>query len=201
MDSLALDHIARVHTVVLEMYRDRGYEMGPLEKQMGLSAEEVGRLIDDNVTNLRPLWFIVTKGPVATAVVYSILPWVDASAAIGQYVDQEAVQKCLFVYFGGPAASCRSEHRVINDVEVDIHDFSQFLINPTKHRLVPKHTILSNTEKARVLAELRVTEAQIPLIQTSDPIMRWYDAKPGDLIRITRTSGSAGKHLYYRLCY
>lgn len=81
---------------------------------------------------------------------------------------------------------------MINDVEVDIHDFSQFLINPTKHRLVPKHTILSNTEKARVLAELRVTEAQIPLIQTSDPIMRWYDAKPGDLIRITRTSGSAG---------
>ena len=201
MDSLALDHVARVHTVVLEMCRDRGYDIESLRKQMGLTAEEMGQLIDNNVSNLRPLWFIVTKGPVATAVVYSVLPWVDASAAIGQYLDQEAVPKCLFIYVGGPTTSCRSEHRVINDVEIDIYDFSQFLINPTKHSLVPKHTILSSTEKARVLAELRVTEAQIPLIQASDPIMRWYDAKPGDLIRVMRTSSSTGKHLYYRLCY
>lgn len=201
MDSLALDHIARVHTVVLEMYRDRGYDIGSLEKQMGLTANEIGQLIDNNVSNLRPLWFIVTKGPIAAAVIYSVVPWADASASIVQYLDQEAAQKCLFVYFGGPAASCRSERRIVNDVDVDIYDFSQFLINPTKHRLVPKHTILTSTEKTRVLSELKVTEAQIPLILASDPIMRWYDAKPGDLIRVTRTLSGTGKHLYYRLCY
>lgn len=201
MDSLSLDHIARVHTVVLEMYQDRGYNIESLKEQMNLTAEELGRLIDNNVDNLRPLWFIITKGSIATAGIYSIVPWVDVSASIAMYLDQEAVQKCLFVYFGGPAAPCKSERRTINDVEIDIHDYSRFLINPTKHRLVPKHTILSDTEKARVLADLRVTEAQIPLIQATDPIMRWYDAKPGDLIRVTRTLSGTGKHLYYRLCY
>ena len=68
-----------------------------------------------------------------------------------------------------------------------------------KHKLVPDHTILSNTEIKKVLKELDIHKEQLPKIKADDPVVKAIEAKPGDILKITRKSHTAGKFVTYRL--
>lgn len=67
-----------------------------------------------------------------------------------------------------------------------------------EHVLVPKHEILSDEERDRVLAEYRVQPYQMPQIKASDPAVKAIGARPGDMLRIIRKSSTAGEHIAYR---
>jgi DNA-directed RNA polymerase subunit H len=67
-----------------------------------------------------------------------------------------------------------------------------------EHKLVPKHEILTQEEREKVLAEYRVKPYQLPQIKASDPAVKAIGAKPGDILRITRKSQTAGEHIAYR---
>jgi len=73
------------------------------------------------------------------------------------------------------------------------------IVDIIQHELVPKHEILSEKEKAGVLEEFKVTEHQLPKISISDPVIEIIGANPGDVIKITRNSKTAGKAVYYRI--
>ncbi|MEM3162588.1 MAG: DNA-directed RNA polymerase subunit H [Candidatus Bathyarchaeia archaeon] len=66
------------------------------------------------------------------------------------------------------------------------------------HVLVPKHEILTPEEREKVLAQYRVQPYQLPQIKASDPAVKAIGAKPGDILRITRQSPTAGVHIAYR---
>lgn len=40
---------------------------------------------------------------------------------------------------------------------------------------------------------------QLPKIRKDDPVVKAIDAKPGDILKITRKSHTAGKFVTYRL--
>ena len=67
------------------------------------------------------------------------------------------------------------------------------------HELVPKHEILSAVEKKELLERVNAGERQLPKMLDTDPVIKKIDAKPGDVIRITRKSLTAGETVYYRL--
>lgn len=67
-----------------------------------------------------------------------------------------------------------------------------------EHKLVPKHEILTQEEREKVLAEYRVKPYQLPQIKASDPAVKAIGAKPGDILRIIRKSPTAGEHIAYR---
>jgi len=67
-----------------------------------------------------------------------------------------------------------------------------------EHKLVPKHEILTEEEKTRLLSQYRVQPYQLPQIKASDPAVKAIGAKPGDILRIIRKSPTAGEHLAYR---
>ncbi len=68
----------------------------------------------------------------------------------------------------------------------------------TDHFLVPKHEILSADEKQQILSEYNATEDQFPFLFNTDPVVKEIGAMPGDMIKITRISDTAGETLYYR---
>lgn len=72
-------------------------------------------------------------------------------------------------------------------------------MNVAKHIFVPKHTKLSDEEKAKVLEEYNISLAQLPRISKADPALRGLEAQKGDLIRIERTSPTVGKTEFYRV--
>jgi DNA-directed RNA polymerase subunit H len=67
-----------------------------------------------------------------------------------------------------------------------------------KHILVPKHEILTDKEISEITEKYNSKPNQFPYILGSDPVVRAIEAKPGDLIKITRKSVTAQEFIYYR---
>jgi DNA-directed RNA polymerase subunit H len=65
--------------------------------------------------------------------------------------------------------------------------------------MVPKHHIMSEEEVAELLSRYAITSEQLPKMYHDDPAAKAIDAKPGDVIRIIRTSQTAGRAESYRL--
>ena len=66
------------------------------------------------------------------------------------------------------------------------------------HYLIPRHELLTKEEATQVLARYNATPSQFPYIQSTDAIAKEVGAKPGDVVRITRRSETAGTSTYYR---
>ena len=68
-----------------------------------------------------------------------------------------------------------------------------------KHILTPKHSKLSDKDKAALLEKYHVTSKEMPKILKTDAAIKVLDAKPGDIIKILRKSPTAGESLFYRV--
>ncbi len=67
-----------------------------------------------------------------------------------------------------------------------------------EHALVPFHEILTEKEKNQLLAQFKVKPYQMPQVKSGDPAVKAIGAKPGDVLKITRKSTTAGEHITYR---
>jgi len=73
-------------------------------------------------------------------------------------------------------------------------------IDLTKHVLVPKHLLLTEQEKQKVIKKYGIKKlSQFPKILKSDPIIKILGAKEGDLIKIIRNENSGKESIYYRV--
>lgn len=69
---------------------------------------------------------------------------------------------------------------------------------PIKHVLVPKHEKISEKEKKELFERYNINVQQLPRINAKDAAIAHIECKPGDVIKITRNSETAGRVLYYR---
>lgn len=83
-----------------------------------------------------------------------------------------------------------------NNIELIPRTFPSF--NIFKHKLVPKHEVVSPEDAEELLKKYRVKAHQLPRIKASDVAVIAVDGEPGDIIKITRDSPTAGKHVSYR---
>jgi len=80
--------------------------------------------------------------------------------------------------------------------------FAQFRGTETlisEHRLVPLHEILPEKEVKTLIEKLHCRKQDLPKIHDTDPMILKLGAKPGDVVRVTRDSATAGEAYYYRL--
>ncbi len=66
------------------------------------------------------------------------------------------------------------------------------------HIDVPKHEIMTRKEAEEVLEKYHCKSTDLPLIFVNDPAIIALGVKPGDMIKITRKSATAGQSFYYR---
>ncbi len=66
------------------------------------------------------------------------------------------------------------------------------------HVYVPKHEIMTIEQAKEVLQKFNCKPTELPLIFVNDPAIIGLGVKPGDMIKITRKSSTAGQSLYYR---
>jgi DNA-directed RNA polymerase subunit H (RpoH/RPB5) len=67
-----------------------------------------------------------------------------------------------------------------------------------EHSLVPVHEIVSDEEREQLSEKYHAEPYQFPWIKSVDPIAIILGAKPGDVIRITQKSETAGRYNTYR---
>ena len=87
-------------------------------------------------------------------------------------------------------------------LRVSFFCIEMIVINPLKHILVPKHEIVPNEYHKELMDSMYITaKSKFPEIKFHvDPIARCIGAVPGDIIKITRPSASAGEAIIYRVC-
>ena len=66
------------------------------------------------------------------------------------------------------------------------------------HVYVPKHEIMTKKEAEQVLMQYNCKPTELPLIFVNGPAIIGLGVKPGDMIKITRNSPTAGESIYYR---
>ena len=72
------------------------------------------------------------------------------------------------------------------------------IVKVKNHIYQPKHEILSKEEAERVLKKFNVRTNQLPYIMSNDKGLEDLEVRPGDILRITRRSPTAGESVYYR---
>lgn len=105
------------------------------------------------------------------------------------------VERAIIVT-GGRYTQAAKTHSRRRGIELIPRIFPSF--NIYEHVLVPKHEIATSEEREKILSEYRVQPYQLPRLKASDPAVKAIGAKPGDLIKVTRDSPSAGKYVSYR---
>ena len=73
------------------------------------------------------------------------------------------------------------------------------MLDVSNHILVPKHDKCSETEKKALLKKYNITIADLPKISINDAAIVDLDMNPGDVVKITRESATAGETIFYRV--
>ena len=77
---------------------------------------------------------------------------------------------------------------------------AELLVDVTEHRLVPAHALLSPEDRQALLDRYKLRAEQLPRIERTDPVARYYGLKVGDVVKIVRPSETAGRYVTYRVC-
>ena len=72
------------------------------------------------------------------------------------------------------------------------------MVDVSKHKLVPDHTVLDQDEVEDVMEEYNIRKTDLPKIKRTDPALP-DGADVGDVIQITRDSRTAEQAVVYRL--
>ncbi|MDY6769991.1 MAG: DNA-directed RNA polymerase subunit H [Candidatus Nanohaloarchaea archaeon] len=68
-----------------------------------------------------------------------------------------------------------------------------------EHELVPDHEVMAEDEVEELLDEYDITKGELPQIKQTDAALKSLETEVGDVIRIERSSPTAGETTYYRV--
>nr|GLL23192.1 DNA-directed RNA polymerases II and IV subunit 5A-like [Ipomoea trifida] len=173
--SLSDDEITRlfrIHKTLMQMLQDRGY-MGP-ETELN-RADFIGKYGE----HMKREDLVIQRAKRN-----------DSSDQIFVFFPEESKNLTPFARTGVAETSSKFHLEVFLEAEL--------LVNITKHELVPKHQLLTTEEKKTLLERYTVKETQLPRIQVTDPVARYYGLKRGQVVKIIRPSETAGRYITYR---
>lgn len=214
----------RAWRTVHEMVADREYELAEDEVKISLERFRDEYCLPDGSVNRSKLQFSARPSdsmlrkhtPPATAANPDPTPdcgpvWVeflsDKSFGVAhirnftKYIVTNNYQSGIMVTNQPLSAGARKTLiNVENLAKIECFLEEDLLVNITHHELVPRHVLLSREEKMALLKRYRLKETQLPRILQKDPVARYLGLKRGQVVKIIRTSETAGRYASYRLC-
>ncbi|XP_071724741.1 DNA-directed RNA polymerases II and IV subunit 5A-like [Rutidosis leptorrhynchoides] len=189
-----------VRKTLLEMLRDRGYSVG--DSEINITKDQFIQKFGENM-NRAALTILVSKLD-SSDQIYVLFP---KEATIGpselkdmaKNAKSDNVFRAILVIHGKLTPKGQ---RYLNDtsspVHLEVFKESELLVNIMEHALVPEHQVLTTEEKKDLLEKYTVKETQLPRIQVTDPVARYYGLKRGQVVKILRASETAGRYITYR---
>ncbi|KAK9291105.1 hypothetical protein L1049_009292 [Liquidambar formosana] len=185
---------------VLEMLRDRGYAVP--NSEIDLSLQEFRSIYGQTPdperfrisTSLRSdpskkiLVIFCGPGLVKVNVIRSIAT---------QIVNKDSLSRLILIL----------QNQITNQAlkAVDLFSFkvetfqiTDLLVNITKHVLKPKHRILTDEEKQKLLKKYSLDEKQLPRMLQKDAIARYYGLEKGQVVKVINSGEITESHVSYR---
>ncbi|VDK21407.1 unnamed protein product [Taenia asiatica] len=193
----------RIKKTILKMCHDRGYLV--MQKELDQTLDEFKEAVGDPPSR-KDLLMVVNHEEDPADMLYVFFPEEDKvnMKTIRAYVDQmqqDHTYKAILVLRDGgltPAAKTAISEMAHKYTLESFYE-NELMVNITEHQLVPKHSVLTNEEKKELLDRYRLKESQLPKMQVSDPVARYYGLKRGQVVRINRPSETAGRYITYRI--
>jgi DNA-directed RNA polymerase I, II, and III subunit RPABC1 len=87
-------------------------------------------------------------------------------------------------------------------LRINFFDAHTLVSNPLEHVAVPKHELVPESLHTELLKKYNLkTKMNLPMIKFHEDIIgRIIGLVPGDIVKITRPSSSAGEYIVYRVC-
>ncbi|CAN6586303.1 unnamed protein product [Malus baccata var. baccata] len=82
--------------------------------------------------------------------------------------------------------------------KTEIFQITDLLVNITKHVLKPKHRVLTDKEKQKLLKKYNIEEKQLPRLSRKDAISRYYGLEKGQVVKVTYSGDITESHVTYR---
>ncbi|TKX27008.1 DNA-directed RNA polymerases I, II, and III subunit RPABC1 [Elsinoe australis] len=211
----------RIWKTTKQMLWDRGYEL--TEEECNLSLDEFKQLACDNSGQLnKPKLNFSARPTEALNAKYTALPsksnpdggapqigtiYVEFStdSAIGikhlrtfaSFLNERNFYSGVFIT-GASITSSALKSAANLPIAMEVWPEQDLLVNITRHELVPKHLLLTPTEKKALLERYRLKETQLPRIRMEDPVAKYLGLRRGQVVKIIRKSETAGRYASYR---
>ncbi|XP_038980618.1 DNA-directed RNA polymerase V subunit 5A-like isoform X2 [Phoenix dactylifera] len=75
---------------------------------------------------------------------------------------------------------------------------TELLVNITKHVLKPRHDVLTEEEKQKLLKKYNVEDSQLPRMLETDAVARYYGLQKGQVVKVTYDGELTRSHVTYR---
>ncbi|GMH34517.1 hypothetical protein BSKO_02351 [Bryopsis sp. KO-2023] len=192
----------RVRRTCLEMLSDRGYMVNKADLE-ATKEEFLTRFGDQPRKD--DLMILVPKYDDPRDQIFSFFPeeekvGVTSIKQLCERMKSENVSRAIMVISNKLTPFAKSTLlQTESKYKIEVFLEQELLVNITKHILVPKHRVLTDEEKATLLGQYKVKDVQLPRIQLSDPVARYYGMARGQVVRIVRSSETAGRYVTYRI--
>lgn len=112
---------------------------------------------------------------------------------IARAMTNSGVNHVIIIYNGNITINSCNMKEIKAFYNIEYFPERLFMVNITHHKLVPRHERLlkSNPDYVSIAKD----KHNLPLILDADPICRYYDFRPGSILKITRNNNS----IAYRL--
>ena len=88
-----------------------------------------------------------------------------------------------------------------NQIYINLIYIKTILFNILEHDYVPEHTKISEHDYKILKQNLNInSKSQLPLISRHDAVSTILGIRPGEVVKIVRSSKNAGQYLSYRCC-
>jgi DNA-directed RNA polymerase subunit H (RpoH/RPB5) len=183
--------VARAICVVKEMLIDRGIGLGELET--------VG---DDEIRHLTASrdFFHLAADDRDVIVITRKLKTQDLQKAAAA-LDEARRERAIILSVDKPGFVHRNAVEAHYGPRAETFSLAELQFNVTRHELVPRHVRLADAEVKALLKTYMLSDKRLlPAIHSTDPVAKYLGLAPGDVVRVSRPSPSAGTTDFYRTC-